>query len=118
MRLRGKLIKKNHEFVQVYRQGKVAAGRYCVLYFLLKEDNNTRVGISVSKKVGNSVVRHRMKRLYKEAFHQNYHGIKTGYDLVVIVRKKAFSIGFKECQADFLYTLKKAGVTLTSKEQG
>jgi len=118
LRLRGKLIKKNSEFVQVYRQGKVATGRYCVLYFLPKEDNNTRVGISVSKKVGNSVLRHRLKRLYKEAFHQNYHGIKPGYDLVAIVRKKAYAIGFKECQADFMNTLKKAGVTLTSKEQG
>jgi ribonuclease P protein component len=118
LRLRGNLIKKNREFVQVYQRGKVATGRYCVLYFLPNQDNNTRVGISVSKKVGNSVVRHRLKRLYKEVFRLNYHGIKPGYDLVVIVRKKAFSIGFEQCQADFMHTLNKAGIILKNKEQG
>jgi ribonuclease P protein component len=72
LRLRGKLLKKNMEFTRVYRFGQSVAGRYCVLYFLPHEDNNTKVGISVSKKVGNSVVRHRLKRLYKEVFRLNY----------------------------------------------
>jgi ribonuclease P protein component len=118
LRLRGNLLKKNREFVQVYQRGKVATGRYCVLYFLPNQDNNTRVGISVSKKVGNSVVRHRLKRLYKEAFRLNCHKIKPGFDLVAIVRKKAFDIGFEQCQADFMNTLKKAGIILQDKEQG
>ncbi len=118
MRLRGKLLKKNREFLRVYQRGRVVAGRYCVLYFLSNEDNNTRVGISVSKKVGNSVVRHRLKRLYKEVFRLNYDSIKEGMDIVVIIRRKAISRDYHQCQSDFMGVLKKAGILHLKKKQG
>jgi ribonuclease P protein component len=117
LRLRGKLLKQNQEFLRVYRAGKSVAGRYTVLYFLAGRDTTTRVGISVSKKVGNSVVRHRIKRLYKESFRQNYEKIRPGYDLVVVARRKAVSLNFSRCQEDFLTMLARAGLT-SSAEQG
>ncbi len=112
MRLRGKLLKKNREFLRVYRHGRTVAGRYCVLYFLPHEDNTTRVGISVSKKVGNSVVRHRLKRLYKEVFRLNYGKIRPGFDLVIIVRRRALGLTFSLCQEDLMAVLARAGITL------
>ena len=106
------------EFTRVYRSGQSVPGRYCVLYFLPHEDNNIKVGISVSKKVGNSVTRHRLKRLYKEVFRLNHDRIKPGHHLVVIVRKKAASLTFALCQSDFLAVLNRAGILLASGRGG
>ncbi len=112
MHLKGRLLKKNSDFLEVYRQGQSLPSRYCVLYFLDVYEHNTKVGISVSKRVGNSVVRHRMKRLYKEIFRLNYNQIKPNIHLVIIVRKGAVSHTFNELQRDFLYLLKKTGLKI------
>ena len=58
-------LKKNRDFQQVYKKGTSFANRYLVMYVMDNGLEINRVGISVSKKVGNSVVRHRVKRLIK-----------------------------------------------------
>ena len=60
-------LKRNSDFQRVYREGKSYANRYLVLYVLQNQTERNRLGISVSKKVGNSVVRHRMARLNRES---------------------------------------------------
>ena len=55
-------LKKNSDFQNVYKKGKSSANRYLVLYRIENETQRNRVGISVSKKVGNSVVRHHLTR--------------------------------------------------------
>ncbi len=116
MHLQGKRLKKNREFVRVYQKGKSLAGRYSVLYFLKNKDINNKIGISVSKKVGNSVIRHRIKRFYKESFRLNDQDIKRGYDLVIIARKRAVELNFNGCQKDFLYLVKRAGLYYKKRE--
>ena len=61
-------LKKNSEFQAVYRQGRSYANKYLVMYVLDTDRKGARIGISVSKKVGNSVVRHRFARLVRESF--------------------------------------------------
>ena len=61
-------LKRNSDFQRVYREGKSYANRYLVLYVLQNQTERNRLGISVSKKVGNSVVRHRMARLIRESY--------------------------------------------------
>ena len=56
-------LKKNQDFKTVYGHGKSCANRYLVMYVLGNDSSGNRLGISVSKKVGNSVVRHRLTRL-------------------------------------------------------
>ena len=63
-------LKRNSDFQRVYREGKSYANRYLVLYVLQNQTERNRLGISVSKKVGNSVVRHRMARLIRESYRQ------------------------------------------------
>ena len=60
-------LKKNTEFQAVYKKGKSYANKYLVMYVLENQSNKNRIGISVSKKVGNSVKRNRAKRLMKES---------------------------------------------------
>lgn len=83
-------LKKNDDFGQVYRRGKSYGNKLLVMYVLERgRDQESRIGISVSKKVGNSVVRHRIKRLVRESFRTHSSEWKSGYDIVVIARKDA-----------------------------
>ena len=72
-------IRNNRDFQKVYKYGKSLANRYLVMYVMKNDLSENRLGISVSKKVGNSVVRHRSYRLSCNKFEK-------GYDIVVIAR--------------------------------
>ena len=61
-------LKKNKDFQNVYNNGVSFANRYLVMYVLKNNTENNRIGISVSKKVGNSVIRHHITRLVRESY--------------------------------------------------
>ena len=83
-------LKKNYEFRTVYRKGKSLANKYLVVYRYKNNLPENRLGISVSKKVGNSVVRSRVTRLIRESYRLNEEFIdKEGWDFVVIARSAA-----------------------------
>ena len=74
-------LKKNSDFQQVYRRGTSYANRYLVMYRLKNQLGLNRIGISVSKKVGNSVVRHHLTRLIRESYRLNEEKFCCGYDV-------------------------------------
>ena len=82
-------LKKNDDFSLVYRSGKSCANRYLVMYAKPNDLGTSRIGISVSKKVGNSVVRHRIKRLVKESYRLHETEFEGGSDIVVVARRSA-----------------------------
>ena len=101
-------IKKNEEFRTIYREGKSAAGDFLVMYVMPGKVEENRIGISASKKVGNSVKRHRCTRLVRECFRNYLTNTKEGYDIVVVVRAHAASEnyeGIAQCYAELLRRL-------------
>lgn len=80
-------LKKTKDFSCVYNKGKSLADRNLVLYVYENGTMNNRLGISVSKKVGNSVVRHHLTRLIRESYRLHEDKFRPGLDLVVVVRK-------------------------------
>ena len=96
-------IKKNSEFQQVYRNGKSYANKLLIMYISRSERPDTRIGISVSKKVGNSVVRHHLVRLVRESFRLHKDEIETGLDIVVVARKMAKESDFKKIESAYLH---------------
>ena len=86
---------KNPEFQKVYKQGRSKANKYLVMYVKTGESGPSRYGFSVSKKVGNSVVRHRVTRLIREAYRLNRANIDVGYDIVIVARPASKD---KKCQ--------------------
>lgn len=98
-------LKSNKEFKKVYCNGKSLANRYLVMYVLKNELEVNRLGISVSKKVGNSVVRHRVTRLIRESYRLHCEEVKTGYDIIVVGRVSAKEMGFKEIESSFLHLI-------------
>ncbi|MCR5608165.1 MAG: ribonuclease P protein component [Lachnospiraceae bacterium] len=105
-KLRGS-IRSSNDFKKVYEEGRSFANKYLVMYVLDKEnDTDSRLGVSVSKKVGNSVVRHRLTRLVRESFRLNKDKFKNGLDIVVIVRGGALDRGFFEIENAFMHLIR------------
>ena len=101
-------LKKNYLFQQVYKKGKSLATPRTVLLFRKNEEHLNRLGITVSKKVGKSVVRHRLKRLYTEAFRNLQEQIHLqGFDFVIIARKHAGRLTYHEAFEDLQKLLKR-----------
>ncbi len=93
-------IKSNNDFQKVYKNGKSLANRYLVMYIMKNNLLENRIGISVSKKVGNSVIRHRITRLIRESYRLNCNMFDCGYDIVIIARVTAKGKSFNDiCSA-------------------
>ena len=96
-------IKKNSDFQNVYNKGKSYANKQLVMYVLDNNMKNSRIGISVSKKVGNSIVRHRITRLIRECYRLNEDKLERNIDIVVVVRIQAKEAGFNEIMKSYLH---------------
>ena len=96
-------LKKNKDFQTVYRQGKSYANKYLVMYILKSETGKNRVGISVSKKVGNSVIRHHITRLIRESYRLSEEHFQSGYDIVIIARANAKEKTYREIESALIH---------------
>lgn len=96
-------LKKNKDFQNVYKKGKSYANRYLVMYILENGLNSNRIGISVSKKVGNSVVRHHLTRLVRESYRLHEEMFNSGLDIVVIARVPAGGADYKNIESALLH---------------
>lgn len=107
-------LTRREDFNKVYRYGKSAANHQFVVYFMAQpaavEGNGFRLGISVSKKVGNAVVRNRIRRLVKEIVRAHGDKIAPRTDMILIARKPAAEMEFAEMEKSVLHVLKRAGV--------
>ncbi len=92
MKFSDSLKKKNKDFQNVYN-GVSFVNRYLVMYVLKNNTENNRIGISVSKKVGNSVIRHHITRLVRESYRLHEDMFDSGLDIVVIARVAARHVG-------------------------
>ena len=99
-------LKSNYDFQRVYKNGKSYANKYLVMYVLENSKGNNRLGISVSKKVGNSVVRHRVTRLIRESYRLHENIFNSGLDIVVIARNSASSVSFMRIESALLHLAK------------
>lgn len=96
-------IKKNSHFRNVYQKGISYGNLYLVMYVLKNDTSSNRIGISVSKKVGNSVVRHRVTRLIRESYRLNEELFKKGYDIVIVARVNVRGKSFSEVNSALLH---------------
>ena len=103
-------LRKNSEFQMVYKNGKSKANKYLVMILVKRESGPNRYGFSVSKKVGNSVVRHRVTRLLRESIRINDVHFKQGYDIVFIARNTAKDRSFSEIESAVCHLCKLNGI--------
>ena len=103
-------LKKNMEFKKVYSVGKKYWNRNFILFTKKNDLDETRVGFTITKKHGNSVVRNRIRRRMKEAYRLNLSHIKDGYDLVFIPKRNIVSISYGELENSMIHIMKISGV--------
>ena len=98
-----KSLQKNRDFQLIYDCGNSYANKYLVMFIKENNSQTNRIGISVSKKVGNSVIRHRVKRLIKESYRLQEEMFNSGLDIVIIARVTAKEISYKEIESAVLH---------------
>ncbi|MCR8658471.1 ribonuclease P protein component [Paenibacillus endoradicis] len=115
--MRRKLRLRNREdFGRVYRGGKsFANGQFVVYWSRQPIAEPFRLGISASKKIGNAVVRNRMRRVIKEIVRHMEQEIAQNVDFILIVRKPAVSMSYTELDRSIHHVLRKGGLLKSSK---
>ena len=101
-------LKLNHIFRRLYHTSGVADG-LLVLYARKNRTDGTRVGVTVSKKLGKAHVRNRTRRRIREVYRLNEEKFQPGWDIVVVARTKAVEAPFEKLTASYLTLAKKAG---------
>lgn len=96
-------LKKNRDFQKVYQKGRSYANKYLVMYVLPNDTQTNRFGISVSKKVGNSVVRHHLTRQLRESYRLHEDMFDRGSDIVVIARVTARGVSYQKIESALLH---------------
>jgi len=109
-------LRKNRQFQEVYKTGKSRANKYLVMYVSENHQEKNYLGISVSKKVGNSVVRHRVKRLVKESYRLHEDIFNSGLNIVITARASSASITYQEMESAVLHLGKLHGITMKKSE--
>jgi ribonuclease P protein component len=111
-------IKKNEEFQAVFQKGKSSANRQFVLYCLEKPGQpDFRIGLSVSKKIGNAVTRNRIKRMIRQVFTELKEFIDSEKDFVIIARKPCADMTYEELKSSMLHVMRRSGMRLPGGER-
>lgn len=101
-------IKKNEEFQATFKHGNSFANRQLVIYYRKKDNqNHFRIGLSVGKKIGNAVVRNRIKRLLRASFQELEQDIKPCYDIVIIARNPTKTMSYEMMKKSLSHLLYK-----------
>ena len=103
-------LKLNHVFQRLYRKGKSAVSPNLALYVRKNGREESRLGFTVSTKVGKAVVRNRTRRRLREVYRTNEDKLLPGYDVVVVARVRAAHTRYAVLEKEFLRLAGKVGL--------
>lgn len=103
-------ITQNHEFRSLYYKGGSKASGLLVVYYKKNKYGRNRLGITVSKKVGNAVTRNRVRRLIKENYRLLEMQMADGYDIVIVARTRMAGADFHQTAASLSALLQKCKI--------
>jgi ribonuclease P protein component len=101
-------LRKNKDFKQTYKKGCSIKGEYLVIYYKKNNQIESKFGFSVSKKVGNAVIRNRIKRILRECCRINQVKIVKGHNIIFVARSKIKGISYWLVEKEMLDLLNKA----------
>jgi ribonuclease P protein component len=106
---RSEHVLQRSEYLQIYDQGRKTVGRQFILYVVRDEGHERKFGIAVSRRVGNAVVRNRVKRYIREVYRLHRPELDTGIRMVLVARPRAAKLTFHECEGAILHMFQLGG---------
>ena len=103
-------IKQNYEFRRLYSKGKSCANAYLVVYCRKNRAGRSRIGYTVSNKVGHAVVRNRVRRRLREIYRLNREKMPAGYDIIIVARVRAAETPYRKLERHYLRCLGELGL--------
>ena len=103
-------VRKRREFLQIQNTGRRVATRHFLVVYACFGDGAPRLGITVTKKIGNAVVRNRIKRAVRETFRTHAASLRRGASMVVIARDGSHRLGVNGTVAELLPALRSVGM--------
>ena len=110
-------LKENRQFRRLYAKGTSAVTGPLVIYCRKNGTKRNRLGITVSAKMGNAVVRNRLRRRLKEAYRIDELSFLPGFDIVVVGRARAIGCGFSELSRSLRKAAKKCNLLVQEGER-
>jgi len=80
-------MKKNSQFDYIFKNGKTAKNNKLLMFYSKSNSKLPRIGIVVSKKIGKSVIRNRVKRLIRESIHKQLSSLNTKFNYIFVARQ-------------------------------
>ena len=104
------IVKNNREFDNIIKKGQYKKNNEYVIYYIDNDKEESRFGISVSKKIGNAVTRNYYKRIIRNICHKNKNLYSKGKDYIIIMRKGLTLVSFEEANNSFIDLIKKINI--------
>ena len=96
-----KILRNKIEFSKVYNQGRSYSNQSLIIHVMKSDDVEGKIGFAVGKKIGNAVVRNRIKRLLREVYRLNQHEIQCDVSMILIARKSLIDASFEDVTKNF-----------------
>ena len=109
-------VKENYEFRRIYRKGKSVVSPTMVLYCQRNRQGRTRLGVTVSTKLGKAVVRNRVRRRLREIWRLNLKDMEPGWDIILVARVRAIEAPYQKLDKAYRKLLQEAGLLVEEKE--
>ena len=103
-------VKENYEFRRIYRKGRSAVSPCMVVYCQRNRSGASRLGITVSTKVGKAVMRNLVRRRIRAIYRLNRDSMVPGYDVIVVARVRAAHIPYHKLEKSYLTLLEQLGL--------
>ena len=109
-------VKENYEFRRIYRKGKSAVAPTMVLYCQRNRQGRTRLGVTVSTKLGKAVVRNRVRRRLREIWRLHKKDMEQGWDIILVARVRAVETSYQKLEKAYLRLLDEVGLLKEAEE--
>ena len=103
-------VKENYEFRRIYRKGRSAVSPCLVVYCQKNRRGQSRLGVTVSTKLGHAVVRNRVRRRLREIYCLNREKMPVGYDIIIVARVRAAEAPYRKLERHYLRCLGELGL--------
>ncbi len=100
-----KIIQKSEEFTRIIKNNQSVRNNFFSIYYINSEKN--KYGITIPKKIGNAIVRNKIKRQIKNIIYNNEKDIQSSYNYVIIIKEAVLKLKYTEIEQELLNTFKK-----------